>query len=328
MKFEHIIGIDVSKATVDFCILGEVQSDGTLENRPKKLQLFFKSLKLDPRKTLVCLEHTGVYNIHLVEVLCKLGFHVWLESALRIKRSIGMVRGKSDKIDAGRIAKYAFLHQEQANLWIPSREIIKSLKSLLSQRARLIKAKLILITPIEELAGLGLKKNLATLKRSFRSSLAALKNDIKALTSAIHKVILSDEKLKELFSYITSVPNIGPITAAKILVSTDEFNKIIDAKKYACHVGVAPFEHTSGTSLKGKSRVSHLANKEMKTMLHLASLSSISRSGEFKDYFDRRVKEGKNKMLVINAIRNKLIHRIFACVKEKRNYVKKSLEVA
>ncbi|MBK7909875.1 IS110 family transposase [Candidatus Pollutiaquabacter sp.] len=85
MKFEHIIGIDVSKATVDFCILGEVRSDGTLENSPKKLQLFFKSLKLDPRKTLVCLEHTGVYNIHLVEVLCKLGFHVWLESALRIK---------------------------------------------------------------------------------------------------------------------------------------------------------------------------------------------------------------------------------------------------
>ncbi|HRU60950.1 MAG TPA: transposase [Bacteroidia bacterium] len=107
-----------------------------------------------------------------------------------------------------------------------------------------------------------------------------------------------------------------------------EFNKIIDAKKYACHAGVAPFEHTSGTSLKGKSRVSHLADKEMKTMFHLASLSSISRSGEFKDYFDRRVKEGKNKMLVINAIRNKLIHRIFACVKEKRNYVKKGLQVA
>ncbi|MBK7908766.1 MAG: transposase [Bacteroidetes bacterium] len=144
---------------------GSVRRD--FGKQSQKLQLFFKSLKLDPRKTLVCLEHTGVYNIHLVEVLCKLGFHVWLESALRIKRSIGMVRGKSDKIDAGRIAKYAFLHQEQANLWIPSREIIKSLKSLLSQRARLIKAKLILITPIEELAGLGLKKNLATLKRSF-----------------------------------------------------------------------------------------------------------------------------------------------------------------
>lgn len=328
MKFKNIIGIDVSKVTLDYHILSETESSGKLKNEAKAIQSFFKNLGVDPSTTLVCLEHTGVYNIHLIQILHKLKYNIWIESALRIKRSIGLVRGKNDKIDASRIARYAFLHQEGVKLWVPSRDIIHNLKSLLSQRARLIKAKLILTTPIEELKEIGLNQNLKRLKKSFKASLSALEKDIKALTDNIQDVIMSDNHLSILFNYITSVPNIGPISAAKIIVTTDEFKKIDQPKKFACHAGVAPFEHSSGTSLKGKTRVSHLADKEMKTMLHLAALSAISRIGEFKEYYDRKVSEGKNKMLVINTIRCKLIHRVFACVKEKRKYVKNHLTLA
>lgn len=328
MKFKNIIGIDVSKSTLDYHILNETESKGQIKNEKKAILDFFKNLDLVPTTTLVCLEHTGIYNINLVQILIKLKYNVWMESALRIKRSIGLVRGKNDKIDAARIARYAFLHQENASLWIPSREIVLTLKGLLSQRARLIKAKLILITPIEELKGCGLKSNLSSLKKSIKSSLAALEKDIKSLTDQIQSLIKSDQTLEELFIYITSIPNIGTITAAKVIVTTDEFKKITDPKKFACHAGIAPFEHTSGTSLKGKSRVSHLADKEMKTMLHLATLSAISRPGEFREYFKRKVDEGKNKMLVVNAIRNKLVHRIFACVKDRRKYVKNILTLA
>ncbi|MBK7572487.1 MAG: IS110 family transposase [Bacteroidetes bacterium] len=104
-------------------------------------------------------------------------------------------------------------------------------------------------------------------------------------------------------------------------------SKIDTARKFACHAGVAPFEYTSGSSARGKTRISHLADKELK-LFCTWHISAISRPGEFREYFVRKVKEGKNKMLVINAIRNKLIHRVFACVRDQRKYFKKDLTFA
>ncbi len=149
-----------------------------------------------------------------------------------------------------------------------------------------------------------------------------------AINEQIQELINSDEKLKKLNEYVISVPNIGPVISASVIVATKEFKKISDPRKFACHCGVAPFEHQSGKSIRGKTRVSHLADKALKTLFHLAAICAISHKGEFKDYYDRKVKEGKNKMLVINAVRNKLIHRVFACVNNQRKYMKNVLELA
>jgi hypothetical protein len=86
-----------------------------------------------------------------------------------------------------------------------------------------------------------------------------------------------------------------------------------------------PFDHSSGKSIKGKSRVSHLAHKGIKHLLHMAALRVIQLDGELSGYFIRKAEKGKNKMLILNAIRNKLIHRIFAVVKSgipyQKNYI-------
>ncbi|RZK16725.1 MAG: IS110 family transposase, partial [Flavobacterium sp.] len=104
--------------------------------------------------------------------------------------------------------------------------------------------------------------------------------------------------------------------------SSNEFKDITDPRKFACYSGVAPFEHRSGSSVRGKSRVSSLGNKAVKSLLHLAAMAAIGCNEELKDYYQRKVAEGKNKMLVLNAVRNKLIHRIFACVNQNRKYEK------
>ena len=75
-----------------------------------------------------------------------------------------------------------------------------------------------------------------------------------------------------MYKIITSVNGIGFVTASYILVTTNEFININNPKKYACYSGVVPFEHTSGSSVRGKTRVSHMANKNIKT---LASSGSI-----------------------------------------------------
>ena len=112
------------------------------------------------------------------------------------------------------------------------------------------------------------------------------------------------------------------VTASYILVTTNEFININNPKKYACYRGVVPFEHSSGSSVRGKTRVSQMANKNIKTLLHLAALSTINMQGDLHEYYNRKVAEGKNKMSVLNAIRNKLILRVFACVNQNREYEK------
>lgn len=127
---------------------------------------------------------------------------------------------------------------------------------------------------------------------------------------------------KRLTRLVTSVEGVGIVTCCELLVRTNEFTAFSNAKKIACTAGVAPYEHTSGTSIRGKTRVSHKAHKGLKTLLHLCALASISMEGQMRKYFDRKVAEGKPKMLVINAIRNKLLHRIFAVVRDDVMYEK------
>ena len=330
MKFKNIIGIDVGKNSIDFSVLenGEKKLQGQVENSVKKLTLFLTSLKVDFAETLFCMEHTGIYNFHLLNVLQSRHAKIWLENPVQIKRSIGLTRGKNDKIDAIRISKYAYLHQEKAKIWEPTRHVIESLKLLMGLRSRLNKAKKLIEIPVAEAKEFISKENFKLMKQNCKSTLAGIKKDLEQVTIKIKEIVNSDETLKELFSYVSSVPNVGLITATAIIVSTNEFKKINTARQFACHAGIAPFEYSSGSSIRGKTRISHMADKELKTFLHLATLSAVSRPGELRDYFVRKVQEGKNKMLVINAIRNKLVHRVFACVRDQKKYIKKDLTFA
>ena len=118
-----------------------------------------------------------------------------------------------------------------------------------------------------------------------------------------------------------SVAGISIITALHLLVYTHNFTRFSNAKKLASYAGVAPFEYTSGSSIRGKTQVHPIANKTLKTALHMVALSSIRQKGEMRIYYERKVKEGKNKMSIINAIRNKILHRVFSCVTQQRLYI-------
>jgi len=155
-----------------------------------------------------------------------------------------------------------------------------------------------------------------------KNTVKQLEKDLKEVEEKMHEIIQEDPTLKRLFTVTTSVGGIGPVTAIAIMITTNEFKNSHKAQQYACYAGIAPFEHASGTSIRGRTKVSHKANKTVKKLLHLAALTAIRYNDDMKNYYDRKVEQGKNKMLVINAVRNKLIHRIFACVKQNRTYEK------
>lgn len=330
MHFTHFIGIDVSKDTLDFSVLhtGDFLFHLQVENSSKGISRFvnhFKQIKGKEDKCLFCVEHTGVYNYHLLEYASVNKLDIWVEPASRIKASAGFQRGKNDKVDSMRIAQYAYKNSESAKLWQAPRAVISQLKRLLAMRQRCINLKKQAAVPVNENASFS-SKVLCKLEASlFKQTLIALDRDLKGIERSIKEVIDNDIELKRLFTLMTSINGIGPVIAAHVLVLTNEFKDFNCAKKFACYAGVVPFDHSSGKSVKGKSRVSHLAHKGIKHLLHMAALRVIQLEGELSGYFIRKAEKGKNKMLILNAIRNKLIHRIFAVVKSgipyQKNYI-------
>ena len=112
-----------------------------------------------------------------------------------------------------------------------------------------------------------------------------------------------------------SIPGVGKVVSWTMIAKTEGFKKITDPRKMACYSGVVPFEHQSGTSVYRKPRVSMFADKDIKSILHLAAMSAIRLKNDLQCFYHRKVKEGKNKMSVLNAVRNKIIHLIFAIIK-------------
>ena len=223
-----------------------------------------------PQEAVFCMEHTGIYNAHLLNFLHKLHLPIWLESSLQIKQAGGMQRGKTDTVDAQRIAEYAYRFSDQVRLWAPPREIIQQLAFLSAARQRLIQAYNLLAGPLAEQESFISPALQKQLQRASKKSLIALKEEQNSIDQQINKLIQGDCRLKELFELIVSVPGIGPITATEVIVVTNELKSITDAKKMACHAGVAPFEYRSGSSIRGKTRVSHQARKHLKSLFHLA----------------------------------------------------------
>jgi len=328
MEFDFFIGIDVSKNELDFA----VQQGKTflfhreVMNERAAIKAILKELAQLPgfhlNKAVFCMEHTGIYNNHLLSCLYQKKMNICLEAATQIRSSLGNIRGKNDKIDAIRIAGYAYKQRDELRLWVPKREIIQQLAHLAATRSRLITAKKLLCTPLKEQAAFNTKKVAKQNAQLCSQALKAIAADVDKTDKAIQQLIAGDEELRRLFSLVTSVSGIGKVTAAQLLISTNEFKDIRDPKKFACYAGVAPFTDDSGKVIK-KARISHMANKKVKTLLHLSAIVAIQHNTDLKLFYERKVNQDKkNKMSVINAVRNKLILRIFACVNQNRPYEK------
>jgi transposase len=328
MQIKHFIGIDVSKDTLDLNVVvdGKSLQHYCIKNRTVEIKStiskIMKTLGATVDDTIFCMEHTGMYNLPLVKWLQSHQGKMWLESGVHIRKTLGVVRGKNDKVDSSRIAMYAYINRHQIKFWNAPRKLIERIAALLSQRSRLNKAKKQLNTANQEQQKFLDKDIMRSLNKYTLKTVVVINKQIEAIENEILGLIKEDEKLNRMYQIITSVNGIGFVTASYILVTTNEFININNPKKYACYSGVVPFEHSSGSSIRVKTRVSHMANKNIKSLLHLAALSAIQMQGDLQEYYKRKVFEGKNKMSVLNAIRNKLILRVFACINQNREYEK------
>lgn len=326
MKYSVFIGVDVSKETLDFVVMIEGARLFHLcaNNDKSGIQQFYKKLTQqigrDKNQFLFCLEHTGIYCNPFMEFASQKALAVWLEDAKKIKAYYGLEREKNDAIDAFRIAEYAYAKRHKIKLWEAPRKVIGQLKGLLKLRERLVGSKKRLLDPLREEKQLGARKWAKEHEKLLQPVIDKIEKQIKEVETRIKQLIEEDDHLKNLYAQTTSVKGVGMIIAVNTLVVTNEFKSISDPRKMACHCGVVPFKKESGKSVKGKAKVSHQANKSMKTLLNLGARAAVSSKGELREYYIRKVADGKNKMSALNAVRNKIIHRIFACVRDDRKY--------
>lgn len=328
MKTHYFLGIDIGKNSFHAALTVDGQNfhDQEVDNKAISIKKYFQELTvklgIKSEQLIVCMEHTGIYCYPILDYLTKQKIKVCVEPALRIKQSQGMQRGKNDKIDSKRIARFAYKNADELRFWQPKREVIQKLRALLVVRERLVRAKTQFEVPVKETKEF-LEESIRQLAiRNCKASINAINKDIKKVDTEISKVIKGDAQLQAQVKIATSVTGIGPIIATNMIITTNEFRDITDHKKFACYSGVAPFENRSGSSIRGRTQVSHMANKRMKTLLHMGARSAIQFSPELKQYYHRKLAEGKKPFSVLNAVCNKLISRVFVCIKNNRLYEK------
>ena len=157
-------------------------------------------------------------------------------------------------------------------------------------------------------------------KKSCKGSLKSLEKDIKEVEKQLQELINSAEKVKQQYTIATSVKGISPVTACQLILCSEEFTKMPTGKQFACYAGVVPFDYSSGTSVRGRAKVSPWAPKKLKKYLPMAALSALQVEGELKAYYESQLAQGKHKLSVINAVRNKLILRVCACIRANQLY--------
>ena len=326
-KRKLIVGIDISKNTLDVCFLlnPEIKQQHLLKvnNCKEGIQRIIKEvkkLKILLDETSVCFENTGVYGMHLCYYLQSIDVAYYQVPAIEIKRAKGLTRGKTDKSDAVDIANYAFTHAHKLKRTVLPEEHLIQLKLLLAEREKMIKSIAVFDTTKEN-EGFIPKKTLKAITTINQKTIKLLRSQLAVIDKEIKEIIQSNSIIKNQFDLATSVPGVGPQTAINLIVATRCFTAFDNWRKLACYAGVAPFEYSSGSSIRGKTKVSHLANKKLKSLLNMAALSAKKYDQQIKLYYERKTGEGKNGMLVMNAIRCKVLSRVFATIKRETPYV-------
>jgi transposase len=327
MNYKLFVGIDISKLTIDVVFNFREQPENyqhrTFTNDYNGFDCLLAWLKeatgIGLQQTLFCCEHTGLYVLPISTYFAAKECNLWIENPLQIKRSIGLQRGKSDKADARIIARYAFSNQHQVRLYKAPSKTISVIKHLLAFREQLVRHQTSLKCTSTELKSFD-KDNACFCIAESQYLLKIYQERIKNIDEQLLQEIEADEELMKQFKLVQSVHGIGKQTAFFILIQTHGFTAFTDYRKFACYCGLAPFPHTSGTSIRGRNRVSNLANKKLRALLTMCALNTIKKDNEFKRYYERKKAEGKSFLCILNVIKNKLVSRVFATIRRGTPY--------
>ena len=246
---------------------------------------------------------------------------------MAIKKSLGITRGKNDRVDSFRIAQYGEEKHKSIEPSKPLNPAIIRLKELLGFRKRLVRENAGYKSTITEREHMYGKNKKDIVVKALQQKLKANTKIIADIEVEMMKIIRQDDQMKLNYTLITSIKGIGKVNGLMTIAYTENFTSFTNPRSYAVYVGVVPFDYSSGTSIHGRKKVSHIANKELKQELNQAARSAIQWDKEMNLYAERKM-ETKCYKIVLNNVKFKLILRMFAVVKKEEMYVDNYKNVA
>ena len=324
------VGVDISKEKCNLCYRSglEIVREEEISNAVKAIKKAFmaalKVLGVSPEDVLVCAEYTGRYIYPLTVACQELDIFLWMDDPTRIKNSMGLTRGKNDALDAARIAEYAFRYRDKAVRYAIPDPALVSMKNLLSDREFLLTDRKRYQTQLSDqkryMAPADFKHKSSRWKKVIRS----IDEQIAAIDAEIEALIAADPVLTRQKELLVSVDGIGDRIAINMIAITGGFTRFQNARQFCSYAGLTPYKYDSGTSVRSKAKISKRANQTMKALLHMSAVNIATRmkSGEYKEYYERKLKEGKHVMCIINVLRAKLVHRMFSVVRRDEEYTK------
>lgn len=324
------VGIDISKEKCNLCYRSglEIVHEEECSNEVKALKKAFKealkALGAMMDEILICAEYTGRYIYPLTVACQELDLFLWLDDPTRIKNSMGLTRGKSDRVDAARIAEYVFRYSDKAVRYaIPDAPLV-SMKNLLSDREFLLTDKKRYQAQISDQKRYMYPGDFKHKNTRWKKVIKSIDEQIAAIDAEIEALIAADHVLARQKELLVSIDGIGNRIAINMIAITGGFTRFQNARLLCSFAGLTPYKYDSGTSVRSKAKISKRANQTMKALLHMSAVNVATRmkSGEYKDYYERKLKEGKHIMCILNVLRAKLVHRMFSVIRRNEEYTK------
>lgn len=319
---KHFVGCDVSKDTLDFALYERGKDYRSFEHCRvsnslegfQSMRKWLRGLKVKLTDAVLAMEHTGYYSVALAEWCFKKGYTFVFLHPLDVKNACGRGRNKTDKVDSQFIADYVYTMREKLEPSSPESPLIKSLRQLRNERRLAVNARTAFILQSKSL-------NDKTASNRMSRMIAELDKQVKAIEKQIMAVINSDESLKKNYDLLLSIKGIGMINAITTIVATGNFTRFQTARQYAKFCCVAPLSYQSGTSIKNGNHISKAGHNDIKAILTEAARSAIIHDKQLKVYYQRKRADGKTHGCVMNAVKFKIICRIFAVIQRQTPYV-------
>lgn len=308
----QIYGIDLAseKFDVSFLLNGK-EKHITVKNTFSHIEKFLDKLPDDAR---LVAEHTGVYGDLLLYLADNRGIPVSYLSGYEIKHSMGLVRGKSDPLDCVRIREYGERNADRlVDTHFPSESLYR-LRELYATRRMLVEMRKMMLTTQEGDKKRPIRSDVA--ERVKEESVAHLSEQIAEVEGEMQRIINEDEELHKNSTIVQSIPGIGAVTATDLIIKTDNFKRVSTAKKCATLAGISPWPNSTGKTDKG-CHVSHMGDKELKSLLFMCARSASECFGKIHVYKMKKLEvEKKHYFLVMNNIANRLLKIMYSMIKK------------
>lgn len=313
-----VLGIDIAKSS--FEVVLHIKEKKPAHSQFHNNMSGFKALSHWLRKKGVsqvraCMEATGAYGDQLALYLYEQGHQIYVVNPARIKAygQSELMRNKTDRVDAALIAR--FCKQDEKSLpWSPPPQEVSELQALVRHLEDLQSTRLQYSNRLES------SGKLSDVMESVQGFIKAIDQQIAHTQELINKHYDKHPDLRNRRDLLSSIPGIGEKTATVLLSEVANWDSYDSARQLAAYAGLTPKQHESGTSVRGRSRLSKIGNARLRRALYLPAVVARKFNPIIHALSDRLTERGKAKMVIVGAAMRKLLHLAFGVLKSGKPF--------